>query len=220
MEARKLNVNVTIPVKQVIAIRLADFPTSSNRLLPPNNVGTYVLRDVYNNALYVGMSTNLIERIKSHINGKDSSSEFSDKIRLIEVYITKNNAYADMLETYLIINEKPTYNKAKVPRKENEFILDLETELFDIDENIELWKEQLDELYSEIDDSYQSFLDDATCIHTDIQRIKTKIRDAETRRRYLISKGAKPLENFSQLVHEESRQKSNNFYIRAIKYAK
>ena len=215
-----MDINVTIPVKQIITMSLTEFPTSSKKLLPPNNVGTYVLRDVNNNAIYVGMSTNLIERIKSHINGKNSSTEFSDKIRLIDVYITENNAYADILETYLIINEKPTHNKAKVPRKESEFISVLETELFDIDESIELWEDQLDELYSEIDDGYHSFLDDTTCIHADIQRIKAKISDAESRRRHLMTKGAKPLENFSQLVHEESRQKSNNFYIRAIKYAK
>lgn len=212
-----MDINITIPVKNVLSFPATKLDRYSGKLLPPNNIGAYVLRDENNNTLYVGMSTNLVERLKHHILGKESS-DFSDKISLINVYITENNAYADMLETYLIISENPIYNKAKVPQEPNN-LTELETELFDIDEKIELWKEQIDELYSEIDEGYHAFLDDTSCIYADIKRLKAKINEAEKRRKYLMTKGAKPLENFSQLAHEESRQRSNNFYRRVFVYS-
>ena len=206
-----MNINISIPIKKRTSFPSENLEECSKELLPPNNVGAYVLRGEDNGALYVGMSTNLVNRLKDHVSGKGRSAEFSNKITAIDVYISENNTYADMMETYLIISEKPLYNIAKVPR-ESDDIKDLETELFDIDENIDLWKEQLNSLYHEVDAGYQAYLDQSSCIYADIQLLKTKIKHAEKRRKQLISKGAKPLENFSLLAHVESRQRSNAFY--------
>lgn len=172
------------------------------KLIPPNNVGVYVLKNG-EKYLYIGMSTNLRSRIPEHLTGG-----FSGEIDTAIVYITENNVYADILESYLIAKHIPKYNKAKIP-EEVVSIIDIETELVELDEKIQVLLENKEELISEYSGTV---FDETSCISFELTAINDEIESLRLSRRRLRELGANPLDNTSYFAISENNSMSRIYW--------
>jgi len=76
--------------------------------------GVYLFRDNAGQALYVGKSKRLCNRLNSHFNGQGTSTEFAHLIDTITVYFITELYELDIYESYAINVFKPYYNRDKV----------------------------------------------------------------------------------------------------------
>lgn len=206
---KKLTVEIEILNK--FSFNVKDTPNLRHILAPPNNVGVYVLKKG-EDVLYVGMSNVLSSRISDHLRGSTETSEaFYEEIDSFDVYITENNSYADLLETYLIMTYLPPYNTAKKPVDSIRFI-DVETELIEIDEMISDLLEHIRALKDEYVSGFDGMLDDNYCIYHEIKTVEGRIKKLRERRKILRASGAEPLDNVSNFAEEENRADSRIFW--------
>lgn len=77
--------------------------------LPSEKPGTYKITDAKNNALYVGETGRLRERIKEHI--KQGTVDSSKGSKRVEVERTKSRSEAQTKEKILIKKLQPPKNK-------------------------------------------------------------------------------------------------------------
>lgn len=202
-----MNVDISLKVLKEFNIKTEDFASMREELLPPNCVGVYVLKGL-TGVLYVGMSVDIYKRVTDHLAGKDTSSSFYRNITEIDVFITENNSYADMLETYLIINLKPRYNIAKVPEEVLD-IDELETMLHEVDEEIYLIEESMSHIKRELTDDYGDMLFGESCAEADLLALEYELEEAKYRRRQLTNKGARPTNDFSLFASTENKHTRN-----------
>ncbi len=78
----------------------------------PKVPGVYKFYDEKNNILYIGKAKNLSNRLKSYLSSsKDrKKSELIDKIKFLEIFLTKTESDALLLEQNLIRKFKPPFN--------------------------------------------------------------------------------------------------------------
>jgi len=76
-----------------------------------NKIGVYILSDVQNKPLYVGMSTQLDKRVQSHLWGKSNVQEHIHLVKFVTIVCTVNITAAKILEVILIDYLKPPVNK-------------------------------------------------------------------------------------------------------------
>ena len=78
----------------------------------PNLPGVYKFYDEKNKILYIGKAKNLSNRLKSYLsNSKDrKKNELIDKIKFLEIFLTKTESDALLLEQNLIRKLKPPFN--------------------------------------------------------------------------------------------------------------
>ncbi len=79
----------------------------------PESCGVYIFRDKKKNILYIGKAKNIKERVRSYMTEtkRDIKTErLIDKIDEIEIFLTKNEKEAFLLEDNLIKENKPRYN--------------------------------------------------------------------------------------------------------------
>lgn len=195
-------INIEINILNKYEFDVSEIDEIKTKLIAPNNVGVYVIKSVKDH-LYIGMSTNLRIRLSDHLAGL-----FSYEIRSITVYITENNVYADILESYLIAKHIPKYNKAKIPM-ESVSIVDMETELVELDERIELLSEQKEELSDECASSV--FVEDS-CVGMELEAIEDEIEVLRLDRKRLRDLGAKPLDNTSNFAIAENNMMSSIYW--------
>lgn len=79
--------------------------------------GVYVMLDDLRICLYVGKTKDLLKRLHQHRR----HSEFYRSVYQIEFYINSNEYEKEMLETFLINELKPVYNKAKTYYKQEDY---------------------------------------------------------------------------------------------------
>jgi len=156
-------IELSIKILKEFSFNINEVDKLRSELVSPYNTGVYVLREG-NSFLYVGMSNSLRNRITEHLNGVGSSGEFVDRIDRIEVFITENNSYADLLETYLIMSNMPKFNIDKKPIQPIS-IVDTETELFEIDEEIEFLQEKKRAIRNEYDPMFWLSLNEDSVIY-------------------------------------------------------
>ena len=78
----------------------------------PKLPGVYKFYDEKNNILYIGKAKNLSNRLKSYLSAsKDrKKNDLIDKIKFLEVFLTKTESDALLLEQNLIRKLKPPFN--------------------------------------------------------------------------------------------------------------
>ena len=78
----------------------------------PKLPGVYKFYDEKNNILYIGKAKNLSNRLKSYLSkSKDrKKNELIDKIKFLEIFLTKTESDALLLEQNLIRKLKPPFN--------------------------------------------------------------------------------------------------------------
>ena len=78
----------------------------------PKLPGVYKFYDEKNNILYIGKAKSLSNRLKSYLSSSNDrkKSELIDKIKFLEVFITKTESDALLLEQNLIRKLKPPFN--------------------------------------------------------------------------------------------------------------
>ena len=78
----------------------------------PKLPGVYKFYDIKNNILYIGKAKNLSNRLKSYLTiSKDrKKNELIDKIKFLEIFLTKTESDALLLEQNLIRKFKPPFN--------------------------------------------------------------------------------------------------------------
>lgn len=206
---RKIIVEISIQNKFSFAVK--DVPNLRRILAPPNNIGVYVLKKG-GDVLYVGMSSILSSRISDHLRGITRTSEsFYENIDNFDVYIVENNSYADLLETYLIMTYLPPHNTAKKPL-DNTRLIDVETELIEIDEMIRDLLDYIKELNLEYAQGFEGLMDDNYCIYREIKAVEDRIKKLRNRRSELRASGADPLDNVSNFAEEENRINGRIFW--------
>lgn len=195
-------INLEINILNKFEFDMSEITEIKSKLIAPNNIGVYAIKSA-RDYLYIGMSTNLRSRLSDHLVGP-----FSSEINSITVYITENNVYADILETFLIAKYVPKYNKAKIPM-ESVSIVDMETELVELDERIELLSEQKEELSDECASSV--FVEDS-CVGMELKVIEDEIDVLRLDRKRLRDLGAKPLDNTSNFAIAENNMMSSIYW--------
>ena len=78
----------------------------------PKLPGVYKFYDEKNNILYIGKAKSLSNRLKSYLSSSNDrkKSELIDKIKFLEIFITKTESDALLLEQNLIRKLKPPFN--------------------------------------------------------------------------------------------------------------
>ena len=78
----------------------------------PKLPGVYKFYDEKNKILYIGKAKNLSNRLKSYLSiSKDrKKNELIDKIKFLEIFLTKTESDALLLEQNLIRKLKPPFN--------------------------------------------------------------------------------------------------------------
>jgi len=105
--------------------------------------GVYLFRDAAGQALYVGKSKRIWNRLNNHINGQGTSNDFAHLIDTITVYFITELYELDIYESYAINKFQPKYNRDKVFYKPKD--LTAEWQLEQIEGEIDLIKDQLRE---------------------------------------------------------------------------
>ncbi len=88
-----------------------DLQENLNKL--PTKPGIYLMKDQYNNVIYVGKAINLKNRVKQYFNKQDKISRISSMvshIKSFEYIVTDTEDEALILESNLIKVHKPKYN--------------------------------------------------------------------------------------------------------------
>ena len=77
-------------------------------------IGIYRFRNIKNEIVYVGKSSNIYNRIKQHFSGGDLPAECYQQTVAVEYCNLNNELSAEIYETYYINKYKCKYNTAKV----------------------------------------------------------------------------------------------------------
>lgn len=99
---------------------ISDFESHKSKL--KNIGGIYAFKHDELGWLYVGISLNIMTRVRAHITGQDGcSKKLHEKLKELEdvkltVYREADLAMREFYENYLIIKHNPIYNKAKKSR--------------------------------------------------------------------------------------------------------
>lgn len=100
-----------------------------------NTNGIYVLFDDTGRCLYVGQSSDLRSRLRTHLSGQGTAADFYTEIAKIRVYFVDNPYEREIYETFAITYFKGIYNRAKtykrmgVPETSRQFVEDLQYDL-------------------------------------------------------------------------------------------
>src|SRR3989344_7684284 len=95
---------------------MIDYAKRGNVNKLPAKVGVYLLRDKNNKTIYIGKSTNIKERVKTHLKNSrwsavpSAANPLSTETKTIGYIITKNEPEALIKESELIKKHKPKYN--------------------------------------------------------------------------------------------------------------
>ncbi|OGZ60452.1 MAG: hypothetical protein A3B96_01590 [Candidatus Spechtbacteria bacterium RIFCSPHIGHO2_02_FULL_43_15b] len=95
---------------------MIDYAKRGNVNKLPAKVGVYLLRDKNNKTIYIGKSTNIKERVKTHLKNSrwsavpSAANPLSAETKTIGYIITKNEPEALIKESELIKKHKPRYN--------------------------------------------------------------------------------------------------------------
>ena len=79
----------------------------------PESSGVYIFRDKEKNIIYIGKAKNIKERVRSYMaeTKRDIKTErLVDNIEEVEIFLTKNEKEAFLLENNLIKENRPRYN--------------------------------------------------------------------------------------------------------------
>lgn len=193
---------INIDVIKKLETSANNFEDIRKELSPPHNVGVYVLKNG-KDVLYVGMSTSIVSRINNHLSGNGVSVGNNDKISDIDIYITENNSYADMLETWLIMKLNPKLNKAKTTIIPDE-PKDIDELLMCYDEQILELTERITEIRHEIINDNKSGYYPGSYALSDIEMLSDERDELKAKVKRLKNRGAESLENFSQFAATEN----------------
>lgn len=168
-----MSVQVTLP--EPIEISVEEFKQTKGNYTEIS--GVYVLLGQNNRMLYVGKSINIKKRIEKHIIGyRDSERFFKDIVR-IRMYLSKNQFYVEIYETYLINELMPEFNRDK--SYFSAFVTEMSERTVELDLQVRELKEEresLIDLMQELDredrdDDEESFGDSLSSVRlTQIQR--------------------------------------------------
>ena len=89
------------------------FDIEDNLKKLPNTPGVYLMKDQYDNIIYIGKAISLKKRVRQYFNKQDKISRISSmisNIRSFEYIITDTEDEALILESNLIKIHKPKYN--------------------------------------------------------------------------------------------------------------
>ena len=89
------------------------FDIEDNLAKLPNTPGVYLMKDQYDNIIYIGKAVSLRKRVRQYFNKQDKISRISSmisNIRSFEYIITDTEDEALILESNLIKIHKPKYN--------------------------------------------------------------------------------------------------------------
>jgi len=103
--------------------------------------GVYLFRDTAGQALYVGKSKRLCNRLNSHLNGQGTSKDFTHLIDTITVYFIAELYELGIYESYAINKFQPEYNRDKVFYKPADITVSWQLE--QVDGEIDLLQEKL-----------------------------------------------------------------------------
>ena len=193
---------INIDVIKKLETSANNFEDIRKELSPPHNVGVYVLKNG-KDVLYVGMSTSIVSRINNHLSGNGVPVGNNDKISDIDIYITENNSYADMLETWLIMKLNPKLNKAKTTIIPDE-PKDIDELLMCYDEQILELTERITEIRHEIINDNKSGYYPGSYALSDIEMLSDERDELKAKVKRLKNRGAESLENFSQFAATEN----------------
>jgi len=79
----------------------------------PDNPGVYMMKNTFNEVIYVGKAKNLKKRVRQYFQSKNHSTKIQNMIRNInefEYIMTDNEVEALILEANLIKKYMPKYN--------------------------------------------------------------------------------------------------------------
>lgn len=100
--------------------------------------GVYVMYDISGVCLYVGKTKDFIKRIRQHAR----QSYFYSSIEYVEFYHVSSEYKKDIIETYLINEFRPIYNKAKAYYLQR----DLEEKLAEIEDEEHSVRSQINDI--------------------------------------------------------------------------
>lgn len=100
-----------------------------------SKTGVYILRDEQNDFLYIGMSTNLGSRIKSHLWGSSNVKDHIHLVKEITVVFSINETAARLSEMLLINELRPSVNKDFLKDKNEQRYNDLISQRFELMKN-------------------------------------------------------------------------------------
>lgn len=103
--------------------------------------GIYILKSEDNRILYVGKSTNLYARLKTHLKGKGTTADFFFQIARIDVILVPALHELDIYETYAINTLMPSYNRDKVHYCDAERLKRLDFALMLADDEYQRWRD-------------------------------------------------------------------------------
>jgi excinuclease UvrABC nuclease subunit len=160
--------------------------------------GVYVFYDHNDIPLYVGKTVNFRRRMIEHAK----SSPFYHMTGYVRLYEMNNEYEKDVLESYLINDLKPQYNKAKTFYKQSDY----DDMLYEIDEQIEELIDRLSDLdetlnpfdyvaaygdefdfgeeYDEYEDQYEVL--DKACAQKEIDEINYEISKLRKRKQSIV----------------------------------
>lgn len=103
--------------------------------------GIYILKAENKRVLYVGKSTNLYARLKTHLKGRGTTSDFFTEIDRIEVFLVPALHELDIYESHAINELMPIYNRDKVYYGNRERLKRLDFELTLADDEYQRWRD-------------------------------------------------------------------------------
>lgn len=168
--------HITISTELVTLKKPFNLPLSKGRRI---YAGVYVMRGSDGEVIYVGKSGDVAKRLKGH---KRDSEFFPQAVRL-DIYETNGACHRDMLETYLINELKPIYNRSKTYFRAAEYGEEVEEIEYEIGE----LAAEIDELRRELDGLSVNDLRnyDRDTLDVDRQLLRDEIADKAERVREL-----------------------------------
>lgn len=155
--------------------------------------GVYVMYSKSDEVLYVGKSADLSRRLISH---RRESPFYIDVCRIV-LYKCGDGRNMDILETLLIDELKPTYNKSKTyyrSREYSEEISEISYEIDAIKQEIRYLEQDIEMLNPDYGDTYDSNYDydgfslesEIEPVRNEINRLRGRIRRLQARKQKLI----------------------------------
>lgn len=126
-----MGINITLPESYYEALR----EELDEVLLQERPNGVYVFYSDDGRCLYIGQSSNLLSRFKSHFSGAGNSADFYRLIHIVRIYFVDDPYFREIYETFAITELKAEFNRAKtykargIPRIKRELLEDYRTEL-------------------------------------------------------------------------------------------
>lgn len=133
-----MTINITLPA---IDYSIATWELINYRDRLRRFSGIYILKAEDRRVLYVGKSTNLYARLKTHLKGKGTTADFFMQIARVEVILVPALHELDIYETHAINTLMPSYNRDKVHYCDTERLGRLDFALMMADDEYQRWRD-------------------------------------------------------------------------------